>query len=64
MTGYKMTRGQNDWDEMTGDKTKGDESYGNRIVSATAKLIMVSESGCDRENAYAAAQRGLERLSN
>jgi hypothetical protein len=29
MTGYKMTKGQNDWDEMTGDEMKEDESWGN-----------------------------------
>jgi hypothetical protein len=26
MTGYEMTSGRNDRDEMTGDKMKGDES--------------------------------------
>jgi hypothetical protein len=26
MTGYEMTRGRNDRDEMTGDEMKGDES--------------------------------------
>jgi hypothetical protein len=34
MTGYEMTRGRNDRDEMTGDKMKGDESKGNHQNTA------------------------------
>jgi hypothetical protein len=41
MTGYEMTRGQNDRDEMTGDEMKGDESQGNHIKWAQRCLTLL-----------------------